>query len=285
MGDSMGKETNKKKKTTSTNSKKSTETKKVAPVKASTNNTAQAKKGNSASAKKTDNNVKTTSKDKKEVVKNTVKTVVKTEVKTEKVKNVAEKPIIDVKKEEIKVTSNTDVEHADKKEIKKEKLLVENNEFTNLIKIVLIVTGIFLAFYLLTYLITKNSEDKKKDIDDAEVTIQYDEILMSNLLKQSKSEYYVLAYDAKDVYYDAYNTYLTSYSSKTNALRVYKSILSNGFNKSYYDAEGESKTDVSSIEDLKLNLSTLIKVKDGKIESVYEGHDAIISQLKSLTAK
>lgn len=285
MGDSMGKETNKKKKTTSTNSKKSTETKKVAPTKASTNNTAPAKKGNSASAKKTNNNVITTTKENKVVVKNTAKTAVKTKAKTKKIKDIAEIPVVEVKKEEAKVASNTKMENTDKNKKIKEKLLVENNEFTNLIKIVLIVTGIFLAFYLLTYLITSNSENKKDDKDETEVTIQYDEILMSNLLKQSNSEYYVLAYDAEDVYYDAYNTYLTSYSSKTNALRVYTSILSIGFNKPYYDADSESKTDVSSIEELKLNSSSLIKVKDGKIESVYQGHDAIISQLKSLTAK
>jgi hypothetical protein len=131
-------------------------------------------------------------------------------------------------------------------------------------------------------LIAKNNTNDKKENDDTEVSIQYDEILMSNLLKQSNSEYYVLAYDAEDKYYDTYNTYITSYTSKDNALRVYTSILSNGFNRSYYDVDAESKTDISSIEQLKLNSSTLIKVKDGKIETVYEGNKAVISQLKSL---
>lgn len=269
MGDSMEKGTNKKKTTTSTNTKKSTGTKNAA-----------AKKG--AAAKKTSNNVakkdvstsKVTTSPKKEIVQTTNKTVVKeTTPKT-------------TEKENKNITSSVkanETEHGEKLTKKKEKVVLENNEFTNLIKIVVIVTGIFLAFYLITYLIAKNkADDAEKDTDAAEVSIQYDEILMSNLLKQSSSEYYVLAYDAEDVYYDTYNTYITSYTGEDDAIRVYTSILSNGFNKSYYDVDAESKTDVTSISDLKLNSSTLIKVKDGKIDAVYEGHDAIVTYLKTL---
>ena len=125
---------------------------------------------------------------------------------------------------------------------------------------------------LITYIVEKNKADntEKKD-DKSEVSIQYDEILMSNLLKQSGSEYYVLAYDAEDVYYDTYNTYITSYTGKDDALRVYTSILSNSFNKSFYDADAESNTDVDSIDKLKLNKSEnrplVTKSKESTIET------------------
>jgi hypothetical protein len=269
MGDSMEKGTNKKKTTTGTNKKKSTGTKNTT-----------AKKG--ATTKKVSNNV----------AKNGVSTVKAATAPEKEIVQVTTKPV--VKETNSKLTEKNDkniispvktieTEHGEKLNKKKEKLVVEDNEFTNLIKIVLIVTGIFLAFYLITYLVAKNkANDTDKETDTPEVSIQYDEILMSNLLKQSSSEYYVLAYDAKDVYYDTYNTYITSYTGKDDAIRVYTSILSNSFNKAYYDKDAESNTDITSINELKLNSSTLIKVKDGKIQATYEGHDAIVTHLKTL---
>ncbi len=271
MGDSMEKGTNKKKTTTGTNSKKSTGAKKANAKKG-----APTKKNSNGVAKKDASTPKVVTSPEKETAQVATKTVVK--VETQKTTDKEEKNVVSsVKKIE--------TEHGEKLNKKKEKVVVENNEFTNLIKIVIIVTAIFLAFYLITYLVAKNKANKKQDTDKdtAEVSIQYDEILISNLLKQKNSEYYVLAYDAKDVYYDTYNTYLTTYTGKNDTLRVYKSILTNGFNKSYYDADAESKTDISSIDELKLNSSTLIRVKDGKIDAVYEGHDAIVTQLKTLT--
>ncbi len=268
MGDSMEKGTNKKKTTTSTNTKKSTGTKSAAAKKG-----ASTKKISNGVAKKGASTSKVVTSPKKETVQVTTKPVVKAtnSKSTEKVdKNI------------ISSVKTNETEHGEKVTKKKEKLVLENNEFTNLIKIVLIVTGIFLAFYLITYLVAKNKATTEEETDAAEVSIQYDEILMSNLLKQNSSEYYVLAYDAEDVYYDAYNTYLTSYTGEDDAIRVYTSILSNGFNKSYYDVDAESNTDITSIDELKLNSSTLIKVKDGNIETVYEGHDAIVTYLKTL---
>lgn len=269
MGDSMEKGTNKKKTTTGTNKKKSTGTKNTTSKKGATT-----KKVSNNVAKNSASTVKAATAPEKEIVQATTKPVVKETSSKLTEKN--DKNIVSPVK-------TIETEHGEKLNKKKEKLVVEDNEFTNLIKIVLIVTGIFLAFYLITYLVAKNKADntEKKD-DSAEVSIQYDEILMSNLLKQSGSEYYVLAYDAKDVYYDTYNTYITSYTGEDDALRVYTSILSNSFNKSFYDANAESNTDVDSIDKLKLNSSTLIKVKDGKIEATYEGHDAIVTHLKSL---
>lgn len=269
MGDSMEKGTNKKKTTTSTNTKKSTGTKNTTTKKGATN-----KKSSNSVAKKGVSTTKVATTPKKEIVQATTKPVVKTV--NPKLTEKDDKIIISQVRE-------NETEHGEKLAKKKEKLALENNEFTNLIKIVLIVTGIFLAFYLITYLVAKNkANDTDKKDDTAETSIQYDEILMSNLLKQVGSEYYVLAYDAKDVYYDAYNTLITSYTGKDNTKRVYTSILSNGFNKSFYDVDAKSNTNITSIDELKLNSSTLIKVKDGKIETTYEGHDAIVTYLKTL---
>lgn len=246
MGDSMEKETNKK---TTSAKKKNTSSKSNLNNKYNAQNTKKNKKGN-----------KNISQSKK------------VEVKEEKVKEVEIK-------EEVVSTETP----AAKETSKKKKSNLSNNEFVKLLQLILIVTGIFLAFYLVTWLFTDNSDENKKEEEKPEVSIQYDEILMSNLLKQKDLEYYVLAYDAEDKYYDSYNMYIYTYSTQKDAKRVYTSVLSNGFNKKFYDKElKESVIDAADISKLKLKDTSLIRVRRGTIRNVYEGHEEIINFLSTL---
>ena len=246
MGDSMEKETNKK---TTSAKKKNTSSKSNLNNKNNAQNTKKNKKGNKNIAQSK-----------------------KVEVKEEKVKEVEIK-------EEVVSTETP----AAKETSKKKKSNLSNNEFVKLLQLILIVTGIFLAFYLVTWLFTDNSDENKKEEDKPEVSIQYDEILMSNLLKQKDLEYYVLAYDAEDKYYDSYNMYIHTYSTQKDAKRVYTSILSNGFNKKFYDKElKESVIDAADISKLKLKDTSLIRVRRGTIRNVYEGHEEIINFLSTL---
>lgn len=246
MGDSMEKETNKK---TTSAKKKNTSSKSNLNNKNNAQNTKKNKKGNKNIAQSK-----------------------KVEVKEEKVKEVEIK-------EEVVSTETP----AAKETSKKKKSNLSNNEFVKLLQLILIVTGIFLAFYLVTWLFTDNSDENKKEEEKPEVSIQYDEILMSNLLKQKDLEYYVLAYDAEDKYYDSYNMYINTYSTQKDAKRVYTSVLSNGFNKKFYDKElKESVIDAADISKLKLKDTSLIRVRRGTIRNVYEGHEEIINFLSTL---
>lgn len=246
MGDSMEKETNKK---TTSAKKKNTSSKSNLNNKNNAQNTKKNKKGNKNIAQSK-----------------------KVEVKEEKVKEVEIK-------EEVVSTETP----AAKETSKKKKSNLSNNEFVKLLQLILIVTGIFLAFYLVTWLFTDNSDENKKELEKPEVSIQYDEILMSNLLKQKDLEYYVLAYDAEDKYYDSYNMYIYTYSTQKDAKRVYTSVLSNGFNKKFYDKElKESVIDAADISKLKLKDTSLIRVRRGTIRNVYEGHEEIINFLSTL---
>lgn len=246
MGDSMEKETNKK---TTSAKKKNTSSKSNLNNKNNAQNTKKNKKG--------DKNIAQSK---------------KVEVKEEKVKEVEIK-------EEVVSTETP----AAKETSKKKKSNLSNNEFVKLLQLILIVTGIFLAFYLVTWLFTDNSDENKKELEKPEVSIQYDEILMSNLLKQKDLEYYVLAYDAEDKYYDSYNMYINTYSTQKDAKRVYTSVLSNGFNKKFYDKElKESVIDAADISKLKLKDTSLIRVRRGTIRNVYEGHEEIINFLSTL---
>ena len=248
MGDSMEKETNKK---TTSAKKKNTSSKSNLNNKNNAQNTKKNKKGN----------------------KNITQSK-KVEVKEEKVK---------VKEVEIKEEVVSTETPAAKETSKKKKSNLSNNEFVKLLQLILIVTGIFLAFYLVTWLFTDNSDENKKEEEKPEVSIQYDEILMSNLLKQKDLEYYVLAYDAEDKYYDSYNMYINTYSTQKDAKRVYTSVLSNGFNKKFYDKElKESVIDAADISKLKLKDTSLIRVRRGTIRNVYEGHEEIINFLSTL---
>ena len=246
MGDSMEKETNKK---TTSAKKKNTSSKSNLNNKNNAQNTKKNKKG--------DKNIAQSK---------------KVEVKEEKVKEVEIK-------EEVVSTETP----AAKETSKKKKSNLSNNEFVKLLQLILIVTGIFLAFYLVTWLFTDNSDENKKEEEKPEVSIQYDEILMSNLLKQKDLEYYVLAYDAEDKYYDSYNMYINTYSTQKDAKRVYTSVLSNGFNKKFYDKElKESVIDAADISKLKLKDTSLIRVRRGTIRNVYEGHEEIINFLSTV---
>ena len=248
MGDSMEKETNKK---TTSAKKKNTSSKSNLNNKNNAQNTKKNKKGNKNIAQSK-----------------------KVEVKEEKVK---------AKEVEIKEEVVSTETPAAKETSKKKKSNLSNNEFVKLLQLILIVTGIFLAFYLVTWLFTDNSDENKKEEDKPEVSIQYDEILMSNLLKQKDLEYYVLAYDAEDKYYDSYNMYINTYSTQKDAKRVYTSVLSNGFNKKFYDKElKESVIDAADISKLKLKDTSLIRVRRGTIRNVYEGHEEIINFLSTL---
>lgn len=169
-----------------------------------------------------------------------------------------------------------------KKEIKfEQEPISETNEMQKLIKIILIVIVFFLVFYGGAVLITKNREQKPNSNNTNPTTIQYDEIILSQLLKKTPSEYYVLAISKEDGNAGLYDLYLTTYKRKENALKVYKANIDHPFNKPFIAQQ--SNFTLNSITDLKLKEVTLFKIKDGTIEQAYEGKDTIIEHLKSIT--
>jgi len=152
-----------------------------------------------------------------------------------------------------------------------------NDEVKRLIIMVAIVTILFLIFYVITLIITK--EEPIEEVKTP-ATIQYDEIILGNLLKQPNDEYYVLVKINDDVYVPVYETLLQNYSKQENSIRYYTSILDKVFNLKFKDSE--SNLDVDDIMDLKVKESTLFKIKDKEIVSTYEGKEEIVKYLKSL---
>lgn len=194
-----------------------------------------------------------------------------------------------VNKKTVKVENKKEIKKVEKKEVVKvEKVKVEeknkeimpttNNEMVKLVKIVLLITAIFLVFYGITLLVT---EKKTEETPVTEATIQYDEILISSLFEQPNNEYYVLVTKEDDDYLGVYSVYTSKYQSKENKLRLYSANLSSGFNSSY-EAE-ESNLNTTKIEELKLKDSTLLKISNKKIVASYEGSTKIIEHLKNIS--
>ncbi len=153
----------------------------------------------------------------------------------------------------------------------------DDNEVSKLIKLVIVVTLIVFVFYGITVLVNKKIEE---DQTEQPATIQYDEILIGNSLKQPNDDYYVMIYDDEDYDVNLYGTYLSIYSQKDEAIRIYKSQLNNPINQRF-KAE-KSNLDVTDISDLKIKSSTLLKISDGKIEEAYEG-EQLTEYLKEIS--
>ena len=176
--------------------------------------------------------------------------------------------------------ANAKKEVKEKVEVKKEKretkAPVTSNEMINLIKIILVVTAIFLIFYGITTLVTER--ENGTDTDSGEATIQYDEILLGTLFEQPNAEYYVLVMAEEDYNVQTYTMLISSYTALENSIRVYTSNLDNGFNKSY---KAEENNISNNLKELKLIGSTLLKIKDKAIVASYQGTD-ITDHLNSL---
>lgn len=153
----------------------------------------------------------------------------------------------------------------------------DNSEISKLIKLIVIVTLIVLVFYGITAIL---NNDEEEETQDQSATIQYDEILIGNVLKQPNEEYYVMIYDDEDYDTSLYSTYLDLYKQKDEAIRIYTSQLNNPLNQNF-KAE-KSNLDISDISDLKIQSSTLLKINDGKIEEFYEGKK-LVEHLKEIS--
>ncbi len=161
-----------------------------------------------------------------------------------------------------------------KKSNKDNKNNVSEIEMGNLFKIILVILVVFGAFYIFTYYLQKNKRTENVDNKPNTITtIQYDEILIGNILNQSENDYYVLIVNKSD--YDArYKNYLSK--SSTNH-KFYYSLIDNGLNRSYIS--DNSNLMVDNIRDLKVSATSLLKINNGKIVESYDGNSAVMEAL------
>ena len=155
----------------------------------------------------------------------------------------------------------------------------DENELLNLIKMIAIVAVIALLFYLLTIFFNRKSKNNAPADTKPSASIQYDEILVGNVFDQPAKNYYVLIEDINDKNVNTYTVYLSDYSTKLDAKRVYTAVLNNLFNKKYLSDTSNISNDITTF---KVSGTTLIEVNNGKISKAYEG-DSILAILEDLT--
>lgn len=182
-----------------------------------------------------------------------------------------------------KKTETNTKQKTNNKKVEERKTENQSNEMINLLKIVLIVTGIMLVFYGLTLLVTKKSEDVLENKDTKEqvqkTEIQYKNIMIGTMLNHGGT-YYVLIEEKDDNRIAEYDSLITTIESSEDAPRIYKANLTDSFNKNYLGKEQNYY--VENLKDFKVTGTTLIKVKDGKIEVAKDTYDSIKNTLKEI---
>lgn len=165
---------------------------------------------------------------------------------------------------------------------KKDKNIINNNqtvestEYKKLGIIIFIIITVFLIFYLITSLLTKDNKDDIFENELETTEIQYNEIIIGSMFDK-KGEYYVLLENNEDPYLELFENYLSTIREKNH--KIYTVDLSSAFNKKYI-AE-ESNYDEN---DFKIKDTTLLKLKDGEILNHYELKEDIQKKLSELVA-
>lgn len=156
-----------------------------------------------------------------------------------------------------------------------------NDEMSKLLKIVLIVTGVMIVFYGVTTFVTKKVnavKTAKLGKSSEKATIQYDSIIIGSMFKFD-GNYYVLIEKEDDENSSEYDTIIKSIDANDDAPKVYKADLSSSFNKNYYNKESNYNSDLTKF---KVSNTTLVEVKDHKIENTFDSYDSIKKKLDEL---
>ena len=149
------------------------------------------------------------------------------------------------------------------------------DEGSRLFKIIVIILILFAIFYFLT----GNKRNNKIDNTPVTAVIQYDKIMIGEILNQSPLEYYVLLNKNDDPYQSLYDSYITTYKNEGDHLDIYTVDLDDSFNKKYLSEEENLQPE--KISDFRIHNKALLKITNHKITNVYQD-DAIASELKEL---
>ncbi len=179
------------------------------------------------------------------------------------------------------VTEPKKEEKVVKKEEKKEtpKIKEEKSDLKKLFILIGIIAALFIIFYAAITIVNKNKLNQIFPSDDSlgETEFDYSKIMVGNMLTQNKDEYYVLAYKTEDDESNPYADDISEYESYKYDYKIYTIDLNDVFNKKYVADESNFDDD-----NIIFSKTTLVKVKDGKIDSVYEDDEEISNTIDDL---
>ena len=188
------------------------------------------------------------------------------------------KKVVNEPKKEEKIAKK---EVKKEQEIKKEtpKIKEEKSELKKLFILIGIIAALFIIFYAAITIANKNKLNQIFPSDDSlgETEFDYSKIMVGNMLTQNKDEYYVLAYKTEDDESNPYADDISEYESYKYDYKIYTIDLNDVFNKKYVADESNFDDD-----NIIFSKTTLVKVKDGKIDSVYEDDEEISNTIDDL---
>ena len=153
-------------------------------------------------------------------------------------------------------------------------------EVGKLLKYFLIVLIIFVIFWGLTIFIKNNRKVEPTNVKNNSVTIiQYDEILVGEILEQAKDEYFVLVLNNLKTEKEVYESYIKKSESDEESLKIYTVNLNSAFNSNFISDESNFR--IKYIKDIKFKDSTLLKIEEGRIVEYFEGQNEILEYLNS----
>lgn len=161
----------------------------------------------------------------------------------------------------------------------------EQQEIMKFIILIVIIAVCVGGIYLFTKKFVTKDINKNENATEEVVTgaINYNVTIIGSLLDRPYSEYYVMAYNSKDVVSMKYQAIYSAYMSKEekDLTKLYYVDLSNIMNEQYVASKDqETNPNAEKIEELKLGEFTLMKIKKGKIVKYIEDIEEIKKELK-----
>lgn len=155
----------------------------------------------------------------------------------------------------------------------------EELEIKHFLIILAILIIIILGIYFFTRLfVTKDLITKEVPKEPIPGVVNYDTILVGNILNQPEEEYFVIIYNSLDLNAPYYSSLASNYTRNKDALRVYSIDLKNSLNKNYYDKDNLNLSP-NNISDLKVGDLTLLRISKKHIVKSYANEEEIAKVL------
>lgn len=168
-----------------------------------------------------------------------------------------------------------------RKKIKVDKIKTEEQEqIERFIKILLIILIAITGIYLFTkFIVTK--EDYKYKANVTEGVIDYNKLIVGNILNQNYDEYYVFVYNGNENKAIYYSSLIDKYMAEENAKKVYWVDLSNKLNEKFITKNKEEVNfDAKNISEIKFGEYTLLKISNKQITKYINNIDDAKKELE-----
>ena len=160
-----------------------------------------------------------------------------------------------------------------KKKVTKKPVEEESINLKSVIKTFIIILIFFIIFYGLTIIVVNKKNEKKKNekTNYTNLKVESNDIIVSDILKQDKELYYVIAIKGDK---DIYKLYLNNLGDK-----LYNINLDNALNKSILGNETIISEDP---KDIRINDTTLFVVENNVITEHYVGKEEVVNKLSTI---